>query len=346
MKSAYWTWGAITADTALFVSPISFSSSPAAFIAATVTHASACAVIAGSAYLLLPASYRKPRLLVLLLMFGFAFIAPVVGPLGLLLIARTTLRSEEKSQAAATPRFVTLPEYNVQSRETKRGSQGAIRARLTSKAPSSVRMQSLLTLQAVPKRVANPILEDLLGDAEDDVRLVAFGMLDAEEKKISVKIYRERRNLEQALTNDQRRDCLRHLAELHWELIYASLAQGELRRFILSEAREYIDSALALTEAPDAGIHFLRGRILLAQGDVDKAEEAITLAVVFGQPEASVLPYLAEIAYHRRHFEPVRGLMQRLSELHVAPRTQAIVDLWTGRHRMNQVDDKPTLSHI
>jgi tetratricopeptide (TPR) repeat protein len=207
-------------------------------------------------------------------------------------------------------------------------------------------MQALLTLQAVPGRVANPILENLLGDETDDVRLLAFGMLDSAEKKISVQIQHERELLDTESTTEQRFDCLRHLAELHWELIYASLAQGELRRHILSQARTYLASALALGVAPSPGLLFLQGRILLAQGEIEPAQAAIEQALALGLSRISALPYLAEIAYRRRQFSVVQDCMRQLTQFNIAPRPRAIADLWTGRDKMSNLSDFNHLPHL
>jgi hypothetical protein len=342
-----------------------------AFLAVWAMHACSCAVLATATYTLLPARYRQPLWSVWSLMFGFAFIAPVIGSIGMLFVAHTALHREVPKAPAATPLSLALPEYDIQSKESHRAGQGAIRMRLATNVPANVRMQSLLTLQSVPNRVSNPILEDLLGDATDDVRMVAFGMLDAEEKIISNHIRLERANLDKNLPDEQRHICLRHLAELHWELIYASLAQGELRRHMLGEARRYADAAIAsaVVDKADAGLLFLRGRILLAQSEIDEAEVSIRVAVINGLPEASALPYLAEMAFRKRSFAATHGLMQRLAELevtsrtqavvslwtghtdnaayaHLSPRAQAIVDLWTGRDSVVNYSDRHLLQHL
>lgn len=369
MKSLYWAWGAILADFGLFLSALPLEYSAATFVAVTTLHALCCAVLAAATWLLLPLRYRRPVLPVVLLLFCFAFMAPVIGAVGVLLIAQTTLRREIAGPLLAMPLSVSLPEYDVRSEQTTRAGQGAIRVRLAASVPESVRMKSLLTLQAVPQRVANPILEDLLSDETDDVRLVAFGMLDAEEKVLTEHIQHERAALERPLSAEQRYDCLRRLAELHWELIYASLAQGELRRYMLDEARRHADEALGCIDKADGGLHFLRGRILMAQGEYDEAVMAIGNAVSSGLSEASALPYLAEIAFQNRRFTYVQGIMQRLSELelsgrtravvtlwtghvdadvydHLSPRTQAIVDLWTGRDSVYNFCDHRILRHL
>jgi hypothetical protein len=345
MKSLYLAWAAVVADLGIFVSPLSMSHSGAALLSLWCLHAGACAVLATATYLLLPRRYQQPRWAVWLLMADFAFVAPVLGAVGLLLLVHSSLRRTEERARRAVPVGLELPEYDVAARDVKRAGQGAIRARLVANVPNATRMQSLLMLQAVPKSVANPILDQLLGDGTDDVRLLAFGMLESEEKALSVHIHRERKTLEGQLTPRQRFDCLSSLAWLHWEMIYASLAQGELRKHILGEALRYADAAIAEAEQPNASIIFLRARILLARDDLDAAQAGIAAAVELGQPESATLPYLAEIAFRRRQFPQVRALLGKLGSQYVTARTQAVVDLWTGRDHVT-LPDRRVLPHI
>lgn len=346
MNALYWAWSAVLVEVGLFFSPLIHDKSLFAFWSVLMLHMLASAIVASGTYVLQPARFQHPRTLVWLLLFNFAFIAPVIGAVGMLLIIRTTLRRASGGLLHAVPVSVNLPEYDVQTKDIVRSGQGAIRSRLETNVPGDVRMQSLMTLQAVPTRVANPILENLLGDSTDDVRLVAFGMLDAEEKKINTHIQRERELLACDISDEQRYTCLRHLAELHWELIYASLVQGELRRHILGQARSYLDAALQVGSPPDSGLAFLKGRILLAQGETQNARLALEEAIALGQPLVSALPYLAEMAFMRRDFAGVKRLMEQLADLNVASRTRAIADLWTGRDKVSNFSDRRYLPHI
>lgn len=346
MTTLYALWAAMEAEAGLFLSPLLASHSLPAFWDVLTAHVIACVAVASVCYGFMPAHFKQPRFAVWLLMFDFAFIVPVVGSLVLLYLTRVTLREQLDQSALAVPVAVNLPEYDVQSKDVSRSGQGSIRSRLGVNVPGEMRMRSLLTLQAVPTRVSNPILEDLLGDSTDDVRLVAFGMLDAEEKKLSAHIQRERETLATDLPPEQRYTCLRHLAELHWELIYASLAQGELRKHILRQARAYLDAALAVGMPLNSGLVFLNGRMLLAQGQLEAAQAAIEQAVALGQPKLSALPYLAELAFYRREFGLVKQLMQQLVALNAASKTRASADFWTAADQVSNFSDRRYLPHI
>lgn len=346
MNPIYWTWAAVAADLGLFLGPWVSSVAFSTFWAVLVSHVLISAVAALATYLLLPSRFRQPRMTVTALMFSFAFVAPVMGAVGLLILTRANLSKSVDDTRVAVPVSVDLPIYDVQATEQHRGGQGAARSRLGVEVPSALRMQSLLTLQVVPNRVANPILEELLGDATEDVRLLAFGMLDAEEKKIAKEIRLESERQLQDLTPAQRYDSLQRLAELNWELVYACLIQGELRLHILQQAKTYVYAALALNVQPGSGLVFLQGRILLELGEFEAAERAIVQAMEQGQAKTSTLPYLAEIAFHRRDFSLVRQFMQQLTTLNLASRTRAVEDFWNTRDSEINYLDRKYLPHI
>lgn len=346
MTSAYWAWGAVLADLVLFFGPLPLSTTTTAFVAIWVVHGIVCAILATSSLLFVPPKNREALPSTWALFFCFALIAPVVGALSIVLITRTTLRRALDHHLHAKPRSVELPEFEVRARKPVRAGQGAIRSRLMHDVPAKVRMQSLLTLQAVPGRVANPILEELLGDDCDDVRMVAFGMLEAKEKKLSGRIHEGKRNLDHSLSKHARYDCLRHLAELHWELTYAGLVQGGLVAHNLNQAWKYIEEALSMDEKHESGIWFLKGRILLAQGAMEPARQALEESMQMGQSQSSVLPYLSELAFQKRDFTQVHTYMRALGPLHATARTQAIVDFWSGRENVLHFRDRRILQHI
>ena len=189
MFTLKWAWAAIAIEVGVFLSPLLHQSTLGALLAMLALHALASAIVASGSYVLLPHKYMRPRVTVWLLLFLFAFVAPLIGAVGMLAIIWTTFRKESLDGDRPEPVTVPLPEFDMQAKDVSRSGQGSIRSRLNSHVPSAIRLQSLMTLQAIPTRVANPILDELLSDNSDDVRLVAFGMLDAEEKKITLRAF-------------------------------------------------------------------------------------------------------------------------------------------------------------
>lgn len=337
---------AVLLDIAVLLSPMARMQASSSFLAVLGVHLVASIAVAQGGLQLLPRRYRRKAGWTRFLLFDLAFMAPLLGPLGIVLVSRSLARRKKNAHPMATSLTVNLPEYDIRTQDPQRGSQGTIRSRLAEHVPDSVRMKSLLTLQAVPSRVANPIREALLADHSDDVRLVAFGMLEKEEKKLTVHIHQEQENLARDQPRGARYSSLRHLAELHWEMVYAGLAQGELRRHVLGEARDYLEQALALQDAPDSGMMLLKGRILLAQGQTEEAEAALRQALILGHSEVAVLPYLAEQAYLRGNYAQVRNTMQHLQEHHVAAGELPMVKLWAGNEEVHHVKHRHVAQHL
>jgi hypothetical protein len=304
-----------------------------------LAHLAASLCLALSTWRTLPAHYREPRLWVQALIFSFCFFIPFIGPLGLLvaLVVAALLPKTIVQQPFArveTPELV----LSIQDPELSFGEGGIKSLLMNPTTPVPLRLKSLLALQNMPVRIVGPMLRQLLSDPEDDIRLTAYGMLDAQEKKILDRIRSERERVGKAEDPAVRFTSLRHLAELYWELVYAGLVQGDLRTHALDTAVEYVRQAEAMSPG-EPGIRFLHGRLELACGRLAAAEEGFRAAVARGIPETRVLPYLAEIAYGRGDYLHTRALMARIAGEQVTPLMAPLMRYWTG---LNVVGREPT----
>jgi hypothetical protein len=325
-----WKLGAIsfTFELSAIFNLLRFDTTAALLAQFFVLHGAASLVLAAFVRLALPVRYREPRNGVLALLFSFSFFVPVLGLIGLIsavLIAAWLPRlMPDLPFGSINPVEFVFPRREVR----RRYSQGGLQQRLKDlDIPESSRMQTLLALQAMPARLANPILREMLADPADDIRLVAYGMLDVQEKKINGRIHQELLKLAEARDPALRQITLRNLAELYWELVYGDLVQGDLRQHAIAESTRYLDEALKAAQA-DAGLWFLKGRLLHANRDLG-AEEAFNLAVAHGIVESRVLAYRAEIAYYKRDFATVRALAAVLGKGQESPRLAPLVRYWT-----------------
>lgn len=174
------------------------------------------------------------------------------------------------------------------------------------------RVAAVLAVRHLPTRAAVPILRLALRDPADDVRLLAYAMLDRRDAALQSRI--------QALETSLAREPLapgdaaamhRTLARLHWELSYSGLATGAVEQRALDSAAAHARAALAVDAAADTAVDrgtlFLLGRILLRQGALREAEQVLTRARELGIAESSIRPFLAEIAFLERRFAHVRA---------------------------------------
>ena len=86
------------------------------------------------------------------------------------------------------------------------------------------RMAALFATRRMPPREAIPILKLALRDPADDVRLLAYSMLDKQESEINLRIEAALRQL--AAEGAHRTALHDALARWYWELAYLGLAQG------------------------------------------------------------------------------------------------------------------------
>ncbi|MFP3656764.1 sugar ABC transporter permease, partial [Burkholderia sp. SIMBA_052] len=78
-----------------------------------------------------------------------------------------------------------------------------------------------------PARTVSPLLQGMLADPLDDIRLLAYGILDNREKTLTQQILVERPKLDvklhPELSDAERAHANRTLAQLYSELIYENL---------------------------------------------------------------------------------------------------------------------------
>lgn len=304
--------------------------SPYNLLGFLIVHGVASLCLAAFVSAAFPPHLRKPVPAVITLLFGFSFFIPILGLLGQIvgiMVARFLPRVVPELPYAEIPPI----EFEFPPRETRERTkygQGGLTSRLKDAGvPKETRFKSLLALQGMPPKIANPLLQDMLGDPADEVRLVAYGILDAQEKNINQHIHDEIEKLRETATPELQLIGLRRLAELYWELVYGGLVHGDVREHAMGETSRFLDQAMQI--APDdAGLWFLKGRMLLFKRD-PAAAAAFHRAVANGLEESRVLAYLGQIAFERRDYEEVRRVFSSLSESQYAARLRPAVRYWS-----------------
>ncbi len=260
---------------------------------------------------------------------GLGFFVPILGVPGLLAVAfisRFLPRHEGKDvfSTQAAPEYAPHDE-----RVAPPHTHGPVRGQLSDPdSPVEIRLRALLSIQDMPSRTANPVIREMLADPSDDVRLVAYGILDGREKRINERIQAARAQLE-GEDPTGRLIADKELAELYWELVYQGLVQGDLQKHAAAQARTHFDAALRA--APDdAALWALGGRLANFAGQYERAWHAFTRAVEFGMPEARALPYLAEVAFRMRKFDRVRPLLEKIAQAPHTQRMAQVIGYWSG----------------
>jgi hypothetical protein len=263
------------------------------------------------------------------------FAVPVGGMLcsiGALAIA--AVLPQPRAQLPIVP--VEEPEFAANLIGTVSYGRGArLKAELqNSEAGTSFRMTALLAMQTMPARTVSPLLQGMLADPLDDIRLLAYGILDNREKALTQQIIVERPKLDvklhPELSDAERAHANRTLAQLYSELIYENLVTGDVYRNAADQADGF--AAAALEHDPnDAALWRLRGRLAIARRDLDGADAMLQRAIDCGFPRERMLPWLAETAYLRRDFARVRKLLAEMDNRAATPTLAAVLDFWKPR---------------
>jgi Flp pilus assembly protein TadD len=180
----------------------------------------------------------------------------------------------------------------------------------------------------MPTRSISPLLHRLLTDPVDDIRLLAYGMLETIEKTLTQRITAEQSKLLSPISEEERYRSDKALAQAYKELVYSRIVQGDVRRNAAEQADTFARSALGFNPL-DAGLWQLRGLLALEARRADDAEAMFRRAVECGFPRQRLLPYLAEIAYLRGDYVEIRSLFSESKGI-APPLLASVVAYWNS----------------
>lgn len=339
------TWLKLTTASALEIGALSLLTTEVSLVSLLLylgLHGVACALVVWVAWVFLPAHYKHPVAPACTLLWVFAFLIPAMGGMLIFAVIHFALRFPHRVRSK---RYVALrmPEFSdVQREATQRSDLRAGDARSILKStslPLETRLRVLVAMQVIHPKAAVPLLLGLLSDPSEDIRLLAYSMMDAWEKDLVQKIQAAQASYEAAQrggTTTAIVNALRQLAELNWEQADTGLARGDLRRFALESAARYCESVLD-RDTSMLGTWQLYTKILIELGQLEKAAIAIDFAAGF-MPAGIAWSLQAQIAYLRRDFEAVRMYASHIPEKELLiPAFAATASYWR-RQRIAQVD--------
>jgi hypothetical protein len=228
-----------------------------------------------------------------------AIFLPVIGPIGLALLVRAVGRGARAAGVALPPTITELPALPAAAPDAAGETlgQGAIAARLRFAPDSDARVRAVLATRRLDGARAVPLLREALRDRQEDVRLLAYALLEDRERQADATV----RGLIAALADappTQAAALHDRLANAYWEMCYQELVAGELESFALGQVIEHLDAAAAA--GASAARWLLRARVLLRRGDAGGARAALDESRRAGMPARTVDRYLDEVAFVSR----------------------------------------------
>lgn len=298
------------------------------FLPTVMMHGIANIWVAFSYKLFLTSSFEKVQGSFCLLMFLLGFFIPIFGIMISLFIVCSVYWLHENFHQYAEVLDESMNLDVIQPIYAQYGSGGASRHLLNEADVAVDRTKALFMLSQTGLSDINALMYQLLPDTSDEMRLLAFSILEEQESNITQKIEQLFSMLAtDNLSANMVAQCKKNVALLYWELIYHHLISPEVEELILNKAQYYALAALKSLKN-DAALWVLLGKIYKHLKQYDKAEEALQKAFSCKASPAQVLPYFAEIKYDARDYQAMQYYLNASDALLDIARIAPVKRFW------------------
>lgn len=272
--------------------------------------------------------YKKSDFKFILLPFFLSFFVPILGVIISFFIVMAIYRINNKFYRFTKELYDPINLQHVKYTSEEYGAGGAFLNLMKTHENPVKRIRALFILAQGQLANINNILQDLLPDSSDEIRLLSFNILDQQEGFIEKDINKILSTMETTNPDNlQRAKYEKNLAQLYWELTYRHLVLKELEEGTLKKALSYVQSAiLVLHDDPVAWV--LLGKIYYKLNELQLAEEALQKASALNLPPSQVLPYLAEIKFKFKDYAEVRFYLGESDSLYDINRIASVKRYW------------------
>jgi hypothetical protein len=260
-------------------------------------------------------------------------VLPAVGALVLALVVWPSWQREIDADAAAIIE-VALPDGMLDADtpvvvEPPPTARRSIRELLRDAGSPDQRVHAVMTLRHMEARRAVPLLRQAFAHESEDVRLLAFGILEQREKRLRARIKLSEARLASARASADGVRQHRRLARDHWELVYGGFVSGDLEPLTLGRAREH--AAKVLAHEADPNMALLLARIHLRKKEPAQAWAELERADRAGLPRASSAPLFAEAAFQMRRFGEIPTILRGVRRAQLRrPELEPVAEFWTS----------------
>lgn len=311
---------------------IAMDPSTTVLAALSVAHLGASHLFSRALVALLPPHYRQPGGQAMAFVFGAIVFLPVLGMVGFLASLAPALCRQRAAPLPALwlhPRAARLPTQAAESRgKSSFVWAGSLAGTLENAPDPNKRIAALIATLSIKEQDAIPLWRWALKDPEDEVRLLAYALLNRKEKAIEARIRKTQAELCDADAND----CFalhKALAHDFWALSQLAKSRSSTQLSLCARAREQVESAVVY-QSGNGGLRLLLARILLAERHLDAASEALRCAEKMGVDARQIEPLLAEIAFIEGRYFDVGSHVQRVSLGRSASRVGMAAAYWEG----------------
>lgn len=272
-------------------------------------------------------NYPKQNRAFLALLASYNFFVPGISIIGNCAIVFMLIKLQGRLARSVIQYLDVEPEIHLSA--TQYGVGGAAARLRTTQLPTNQRIAALLKISANNAKQNNVIITSLLTDSNEELRLLAFGLLEQQQKIISSEISKTFQFLKDASEPQEQAKAKKCLAFLYWELLYKKLIEPSLYEYCSQKVLEYANEALAVLNS-DAMLWVLLGKIYNRSGQIADAKAALKRAHAMGAPASQIKPYLAEHFYLEHNYQAVFQLFASEPALANVPTVGAIAQFWNS----------------
>jgi hypothetical protein len=275
--------------------------------------------------------YRHEIWIAFLFTFLLSFFIPVSGLIIILFVVSSVFSTHTKFHKHTEILDDSINLRDIKPVHRRYGAGGAVMHLLNKAKPTSERARALFRMGEGNLASVNSLMFQLFSDKSDEIRLLAFNILEQQESSISEDI---NKLLEMLKTTDLKQETTakleKNLAMLYWEFVYRNLLLRELEPSMLQNAEHHALSALKVLDN-DATLWALLGKIYERMKKYDLAAEAFSKTADFNIPPSQVLPYLAEIEFHVRNYGAVQKYLNESDALSDVALIAPVKRFWSDR---------------
>lgn len=327
---------AIAADVVALGFAVAMDTPPGTLALLLIAHLAACQLFAQSAANLLPPRYRqkgRKGYEAVGFVFGSVVFVPVLAMTGFLASLIPALCHQRAGAPPALwlhPREARLPTHAAEPRGKNAFVwAGSLAGTLQNAADPNKRIAALIATLSIKGQDAVPLWRWALKDPEDEVRLLAYALLNRKEKAIEARIRNTQIELEK--TSAENSFALhKALAHDFWELSQLAKVRSSTQLSLCARAREQAEAALVHTDS-DGGLRLLLGRILLAEGQFEASGVALLKACNMGVDARQIEPLLAEIAFNTGQYSNIKGHIRKAGSSRSTSLVGTAAWYWEGK---------------
>ena len=291
-------------------------------------HAFSAISLAYVSYISLPIRRYKKNYQTIFIFFFIYFFIPIFEFLCFLIIYLILKRTHsEKSEI-----FHINPEFEIGHKiisvAGRQYGEGSVVSRLTdTKVPINLQQSSLLYLINKSPDLSYKFVKQSLYNPQDEIRLLAFGLISNIEKDINNKIMELKKYLNDSNNKNNKGEIYLDLANLYWELVYKNISDNEFDDYNLKKSKQYVLESIKENYKKFENF-FLLGKISLKLNDIEQAQKYFAESLHFDYFKDKTVPYIAEIYFNEKKYSESKKIFENMKSHTLNNKLKNIIDLW------------------